>query len=182
MSSFEDERLRILARVSAGELTSREGSLEIAMAKVRAGDGAAPDEDAHQAPRARQPLPPLPQQPNRNALLALLAVPILAMGAVLTVGMAFFLALPAYVVMAGWNGLVVPSAPGAVEIGFFPTLAALVFASMVSTGLRWRRRIKVFMSGQAQPGVPFGFSARWPAEDGPFVPEGTLGHGNGPRD
>ncbi len=172
MSSFEDERLRILARVSAGELTPQEGSLEIAMAKVRLGEGegAAPEP---QGRRARDPLPPLAKGPSKWAIYGLLAVPFLMLSVLMSVGMAFFLALPAYVFMAFWNGIVVPSAPGTVEIGFFSTLATLVFVSLVSTGLRWRRQLKVFSAGPTQ-GAPFGFSARWTSDDAPFVPGGQL--------
>lgn len=178
MSSFEEERLRILARVSAGELTPQEGSLQIAMAKVKL-EGTA-DEPEPGPRRAKDPLPPLPQVPGKWAIYAMLAIPFLFLATLMSVGMAFFLALPAYVFMSFWNGWVVPSAPGTVEIGFFPMLGALVFASLVSTGLRWRRQLKVFTAGQVN-GTPFGFSARWGGDDAPFVPGGRLGHGDQDR-
>ena len=157
MSNFEDERLRILERVSAGELTPQQGQLEIAMLKVGGPDPAdghvvmaadAAEEQARAAGDAWREAFEQARPPSPWALGALVLAPFVAMGLVMAVGLAFFLALPAYLVMLGWNGLVVPAVPGLATIGFFQTLAIMVIVSLVSSVVRWRRRVQVFVSGQ----------------------------------
>lgn len=170
MGSFEEERLRILSRVEAGELTPQQGSLEIAMLKVRAQGEAAPEpEDDPQAQ-----MPPL-RAPNPVALGALLLVPFVVMGLIVVVAMTFFMALPAYLLMWAWNALVVPNVAGMAEIGFFQTLAMMVAFSLLSTLLRWRRKVKVFMNTGAA-GTPFGFGF---GPDAPARPRGGPGLGAG---
>jgi hypothetical protein len=156
MSTFEEERLRILARVQAGELTPQEGSLQIAMLKVKAQE--APEEP--QAPR--EPLGSLPKAPNPLAIGLLLLVPFVVMGLIVTVGMLMFMALPAYLAMAAWNGIVVATVPGTEAVGFLPVLAGFAAFGFLWTVLRWRRKVRVFMTGSAMPGGPFGFGARAP--------------------
>lgn len=174
MGTFEEERLHILSRVEAGELTPQQGSLEIAMLKVKAQGDAAPEAEAE--PRAQ--MPPL-RQPNPIALGALLLVPFVVMGLIVVTAMTFFMALPAYLLMLGWNALVVPNVAGVVEIGFFQTLAMMVAVSLLSTLLRWRRKVKVFMN-TGSAGMPFGFGV---GPDGPVRPRGPgLGAGDGFRE
>lgn len=177
MAGFEEERLRILERVEAGELTPQEGSLQIAMLKVQSQDGAsagAPEDEPG-------PYGVPPRAPNPIALGALLLVPFVVMGLIVTVAMTFFMALPAYLGMLAWNALVVPSVPGAVEVGFFQTLALLVALSLISNLLRWRRKVKVFMASGTGPGMPFGFGMGGP--QGPTRPGGPgLNAGDGFRE
>ena len=148
MASFEEERLLILGRVQAGELTPQEGSLQIAMLKVKSQEGAsaAADDDAH-GPRA---VPPA--RPNPIALGALLLVPFVVMGLIVLTTVTFFMVLPAWLGMLAWNALVVPAVPGAEAVGFLQTLAVFVAFSVLWTLLRWRRKVRVFMAGGAGVG------------------------------
>ncbi len=177
MAGFDEERLLILERVEAGELTPQEGSLQIAMLKVKSQErgGATADEagpGGAEGPHRRQP-----RAPNPIAIGALLLVPFVVMGLIVTVALTFFMALPAYLAMLAWNALLVPSVPGLAEIGFFQTLAMLVVFSLLTTFLRWRRKVKVFMSGGAGPGMPFPFGAGAPRES-----TRPGGHGLNPGD
>ena len=164
---FEGERLRILERVEAGELTPQQGSLEIAMLKVKGQQAAEPEPEPEPRPR------PL-RAPNPVAVGALLLVPFVVMGLIITTATALFMILPAFVMMYAWNGLVVPAVPGAAAVGFFQTLAAMVAFSLLWTFLRWRRKVKVFMAGGAFPGG-VGFSGF-----GGFTPGGAGGREPGP--
>lgn len=180
MAGFEEERLRILERVEAGELTPQQGSLEIAMLKVKAQQGtadAAPEADP--GPRRAGP-----GAPNPIALGALLLVPFVVMGLIVVVATACFMLLPAFLMMHAWNGLVVPSVPGAGAVGFFQTLGAMVAFSLVWTMLRWRRKVRVFMSGGPLPGGMGGFGGfGGPGAAGPRPPGSSgLNPGDGFRE
>ena len=160
--SFEEERLSILARVSNGEISPQEGSLEIAMLKVKYQQGheepgltASPherdDQGAHQGPfRGPFQAPPFGAAPPRALtwpLMLALAVPFLLIGGLVLGGMVLFLALPTYLFVALWNHWA--AAGGAApELSFWPTLGFAVMLFFLLSLLRWRRRLRVYMNRQ----------------------------------
>lgn len=132
--SYEEERLNILRRVSAGELSPQEGSLQIAMLKVHqqeAPSGAQSSADLafEEAPQdARRP--PWPQMPPWPFMLLLL-VPFLSIALILASALALVLALPTLLVVAVWNALA-SAWPGMMpSLSFLPTLALMMALALL---------------------------------------------------
>lgn len=152
--SFEAERLRILERVSNGELSPKEGSLEIAMLRVHhertdAEGLARPEPGAErQDPWAawRDRLGASPTRISSWPLLLVLALPLLVAAGFILGGLALVLALPTLLLVAGWNTLLADRA-GWPELSFWPTLGAAIAAMALWTALRWRRRLRVWLQG-----------------------------------
>jgi hypothetical protein len=137
--SYEEERLRILERVSKGELTPEEGQLQIAMMKVKA---------QRQEPELYAPPEPPPYEPPSVApLVGLLALPILLLGGFFITAMTVMLAFPVYLAVWLWNAQIVPAFPHAVPLAYFPTLGLVVLLTLLSSALRFRHRLRVSFKG-----------------------------------
>lgn len=146
--SFEDERLSILQRVSKGELTPQEGQLEIAMLKVRQQQPAEPGLE-HAAPRMDYDVPPRHEQappfagrmPINVPIAFAILLPLVLIGGVMLAGLALFLALPTYLLVAVWNG--VAPAQHWPMLAYWPTLGVLMLLFMILTITKWTRRLRV---------------------------------------
>jgi hypothetical protein len=137
----EEERLRILERVSKGELTPEEGQLQIAMMKVKA-------QRQEPAVIAPEPEPQRPRQaPPVGPLLALLALPMVLALAFVSASLAFMLAIPVYAFVWLWNAQVVHVVPGAPMLAFWPSLGLAVLLMLLSGALRWGRSLQVSFMG-----------------------------------
>jgi hypothetical protein len=137
----EEERLRILERVSKGELTPEEGQLQIAMMKVKA---------QRQEPAVFEPEPqgaqPPRQAPNMGPLLAFMALPIVLVVGFVAIALTLLLAFPVYLGVWLWNAVLVPALPGAPLLAYLPTLGLVVLFMLVSTALNMR--FKRFRGGE----------------------------------
>lgn len=167
--SFEAERLRILERVSSGELSPQEGSLQIAMLKVRYQDEApiAPDDEstgleAHAGPyeepggqqrfeagfdwRERFAASGMPPGFKLTWPLMLgLAIPFLVVASFGLGMLALFLAVPTFALVLIWNALA-PVLPGVQPLlEFWPTLGVVVVLFIVWSLLGMRRRARLFV-------------------------------------
>jgi hypothetical protein len=150
----DDERLRILQMVARGELTPQAGQLEIAMLKTKA-QSVNPSEDEDMPSyievgeaglngwRPHSTYGETAAKPNFAPLMALLALPLLAVAGFITLGLAFVLALPTYFVVGFWNAAIVPGHPGWPVLGFWSSLAASVALVGLWTLLGWGRRLKL---------------------------------------
>jgi hypothetical protein len=151
--SFDDERLRILERVSNGELTPQEGSLEITMLKVKYQQ----ETEAHQAAsqevqsgggfrdRFRFARPPEGFKLSWPLVVGL-AIPFLFVAGALIAGMGLMLALPALAVTMVWNAVASTSEGAMPLLSFWPTLGVMILVSALSSLLGFRRRIRLFTS------------------------------------
>lgn len=154
--SFETERLRILERVSNGELTPQEGSLEITMLKVKyQQEDGSQAEAAQGAPievgrgfRDRFRFTPPPEGLKMSwPLMVGLLVPFLFVGGALLVGFGLMLALPALAITLVWNAVAATSEGAMPLLSFWPTLGVMMLLSLLSSLLGFRRRIRVFTMG-----------------------------------
>lgn len=146
--SFEDERLSILQRVSKGELTPQEGQLEIAMLKVRHQQPTEPglepaarrmDDDV--PPRQDQMPPFAGRMPINLPIAFAILLPLVLIGGVMLAGLALFLALPTYVLVAVWNGMA--PAQHWPMLAYWPTLGVMMVIFTVLTVAQWTRRLRV---------------------------------------
>lgn len=160
--SYEDDRLAILQRVSKGELSPKDGQLEIAMLKVKQQQGdnepglshAGPDEDTRrQSPFGQMPFGNMPFGAGATPLkltwpIALaLVIPFVMIALVLVTGLGLFLALPTYLLVAMWNQSAADHA-GWPLLGYWPTLFSMIAAFSAFTLLKWGRRIRSAMQRQ----------------------------------
>lgn len=158
--SFEEERLAILQRVSAGELSPQEGQLEIAMLKVRHQQAqepglqaAAPGRESHD-PFGQQPQNPFRMPPLSGPVAFALILPFVLIGGVLLVGLGLFLALPTVLLVNVWNQTAATQ-PGWPLLAYWPTLGGLMLAFTVFTLLNWGRKLRA-MFQNATVIRPFG--------------------------
>lgn len=164
--SFEAERLRILERVSSGELSPQEGSLQIAMLKVRYQEETpvAPDDttttvEPHAGPggdyngdyrRFESPFGFASAQMPPGfkltwPLMLGLAIPFLIVVAFGLTMLGVILALPTLAVVLIWNA-VAPALPGVQPLlEFWPTLGMMMLAFIVWSLLGARRRARMFI-------------------------------------
>lgn len=163
--SFEDERLAILQRVSKGELSPKDGQLEIAMLKVKhRQDGEQEPGLSHAAPheetRRESPFGRNPFGSGQTPFGAFagplkltwpmglaLAIPFVMIGGVLLIGLGLFLAFPTYLLVAIWNQSAATHA-GWPILPYWPTLFSLMASVTIFTLLNWGRRIRAAMQRQ----------------------------------
>lgn len=156
--SFESERLRILERVSNGELTPQEGQLEITMLKVKHQQDTDSQTVTNDATvqsggfgggfrdRFRFARPPEGLRLTWPLMVGL-AIPFMFVAGLLLAGMGLMLALPALAITMVWNAVASTSEGAMPLLSFWSTLGWMVLLSVLSSLLGFRRRIRVYTSG-----------------------------------
>jgi hypothetical protein len=151
--AYEEERLRILQRVSAGELTPEEGSLQIAMLRVGRApaqppldpvmeEAIAPPRFERERPFAGHPFASRHAGPVTWPVLVALALPFLLVAGLAAAFAAGSIAVLTWLAVAVWNQAVAAHWLGGQPIGFFPTCWYIAVFAALWTALRWRRRLR----------------------------------------
>jgi hypothetical protein len=139
--------------VSKGEISPKDGQLEIAMLKVRYQHANEPglepagpashQYDSYEAPPREAP--PFGRRMPINAPIAFaILLPLVLIGGVMLGGLALFLALPTYVLVTVWNQ--VAPAQHWPLLAYWPTLGVLMVLFAVLTVTRWTRRLRVIFN------------------------------------
>ena len=168
--AFESERLRILEKVSNGEISPQEGSLQIAMLKVKFQEEAAPEPD-HQTTGMQEAAGAWRQDEGQGPyqggfawggtpanfkptlpVIAALAIPVLFVLGLMLGGMAMVLAIPTLLLVLVWNAIAATAPDALPTLAFFPTLGAVLLAFIVLSILRgwWRTRLIMNMFGRGR--------------------------------